>query len=94
MDEASAAQTIEQPCTPHSGFPYTRFSFWNLQSMGLRWRSWVQSSCGESAASNLTQANFRAEESGAACFVQGHGAHAAVGLATSPNDSFAPYIEA
>jgi hypothetical protein len=43
MDEASAAQTIEQPCTPHGGFPYTRFSFWNLQSMGLRWRSWVQS---------------------------------------------------
>jgi hypothetical protein len=22
MDEASAAQTIESPCTPHSGIPY------------------------------------------------------------------------
>jgi hypothetical protein len=60
MDEALAAQTIEQPCTPHGGFPYTRFSFWNLQSMGLRWRSWVQSPCGELIASNLTQATFRA----------------------------------
>jgi hypothetical protein len=23
MDEAPSAQTIEQPCTPHGGFPYT-----------------------------------------------------------------------
>ncbi len=23
MDEASSAQTIGQPCTPHGGFPYT-----------------------------------------------------------------------
>jgi hypothetical protein len=60
MDEASSAQTIEQPCTPHGGFPYARFSFWNLQSMGLRWRSWVRSPCGESASSSLTQAIFRA----------------------------------
>jgi hypothetical protein len=60
MDEALSAQTIEQPCTPHGGFPYARCSFRNLQSMGLRWRSWVQSPYGESTASNLTQAIFRA----------------------------------
>ena len=28
MDEALAAQPIEEPCTPHSGFRYMRFSFW------------------------------------------------------------------
>ncbi len=28
MDQASAAQPIEEPCTPHSGFRYMRFSFW------------------------------------------------------------------
>jgi hypothetical protein len=28
MDAASSAQTIEEPCTPHSGFRYMRFSFW------------------------------------------------------------------
>jgi hypothetical protein len=27
MDEASAAHTIESPCTPHSGIPYIRFGF-------------------------------------------------------------------
>jgi len=32
MDEASAAQPIEQPCTPRSGFHYMRFSFC-MQSM-------------------------------------------------------------
>jgi hypothetical protein len=80
MDEALAAQTIEQPCTPHGGFPYARCSFWNLQSMGLRWRSWVQSLCGESATSSLTQAIFRATR-------------ICSWWATTHNDSFASYIE-
>ena len=43
MDEALAAQTSIALYPPNSGFSYTRFSFFFLRSMGLRWRSWVHS---------------------------------------------------